>query len=795
MLSLFSYSSHMYSVSDFLLNPIFLHGIMGFLHLVLLLTLFVSWVRKKITVSTGNSSKQKFNGHTLYKKTLLCSLGVFGFNLILCLYNFMNWKGNYWSDEKLVTLLDIAVSAIAWGVFCVYSYNLFVNSDEKTFPLFFRIWCCIYLIISCYCFIVDIILYEQQVTLPIQYLVSDAVSVFSGLIFGLMGVYAKNKSENEILEEPLLNGNQENTPNLSTKGSETITPYSKAGIFSILTFSWMGPLIAVGNKKTLDLEDVPQLASSNSAFGTFPSFKNRVEADCGTISRVTVVRLMKLLILSAWKEIVLTAILATLNTLACYVGPFLIDTFVQYLNGHREFKNEGYLLVSAFFVAKLTECLSQRHFFFKFYQVGIKIRAILVTVIYNKGLTLPCQSKQGQSTGEIINFMAVDAERIGDFTWHIVNVWIVLLNVTLALSILYKNLGIASVAAFVTTVIVMLGNVPLGSLQERFQNKLMESKDRRMKATSEILRSMRILKLQGWELRFLSKITEMRKTEEGWLKKYVYTSAMTTFVFWIAPTFVSVITFCACMLVGIPLESGKILSALATFRILQESINSLPETISMIAEIKVSLDRIVSFLRIADLNSNAIEKLPRGSTNKAIEITNGHFSWDLDLSSQNTTLRDINLTVLHGMSVAVCGTVGSGKSSLLSCILGEVPKVQGRTRVCGSMAYVAQSPWIQSGTIEENILFGKEMDRERYEKVLQACSLKKDLEILSFGDQTVIGERGINLSGGQKQRIQIVRALYQDADIYLLDDPFSAVDAHTGSHLFKATLFSLVCSS
>ncbi|RVX14876.1 ABC transporter C family member 3 [Vitis vinifera] len=338
----------------------------------------------------------------------------------------------------------------------------------------------------------------------------------------------------------------------------------------------------------------------------------------------------------------------------------------------------------------------------------------------------------------------------------------------------------------------MLANVPLGKWEEKFQGKLMESKDKRMKATSEILRNMRILKLQGWEMKFLSKIVDLRKNETGWLKKYLYTSAMTTFFFWVAPTFVSVVTFGTCMLIGIPLESGKILSSLATFRILQQPIYSLPDLISMIAQTKVSLDRITSFLRLVDLQSDVIERLPKGSSDTAIEIVDGNFSWDL--SSPNPTLKDINLRVCRGMRVAVCGTVGSGKSSLLSCILGEVPKISGVLKLCGTKAYVAQSPWIQSGKIEENILFGKEMDRERYERVLDACSLKKDLEVLSFGDQTAIGERGIDLSGGQKQRIQIARALYQNADIYLFDDPFSAVDAHTGTHLFKECLLGLLGS-
>ena len=218
--------------------------------------------------------------------------------------------------------------------------------------------------------------------------------------------------------------------------------------------------------------------------------------------------------------------------------------------------------MSLFLVAKLIECLTQRHSFFRFYQVGIKFRSVLVMFIYNKGLTLPCQSKQGHSAGDLINLMAVDTERVGDFSWYMVEAWTVLLHVTLALLILYKNLGLASISALVATVIVMLANMPFGSLQEKFQDKLMESKDRRMKSTSEILRSMGILKLKGWEMKFLSKIIELRKTEEGWLRKYLYASAMTTFAFWVSPSFVSVVTFGSCILMGIPLASGKILSAL-----------------------------------------------------------------------------------------------------------------------------------------------------------------------------------------------------------------------------------------
>ncbi|RDX68620.1 ABC transporter C family member 3, partial [Mucuna pruriens] len=792
LLRLLSPLSLVHLATDVLLKPVFLHGLSGSLHLLLLVAVSLSWLWKNFTARARDESNEKPN-NKLFKTTVFCSLGFSAFSFALFLFSYFYWYTSGWTEEKLVTLLDSAIKTLAWGVVCVCLHKgfLFFSFGERTFSCFFKAWCAFYLFVSCYCFVVDIaVLSERRGALPTQYLVSDVVSTCAALFFCYAGYFVKKEGNLNGIQEPLLNGDALGSK--ETKGCDNVTPFSYAGVLSILTFSWVGPLVAVGNKKPLDLEDVPQLDSKDSVVGAFPSFRDKFEADCGGITSLTTLKLVKSLVMLTWKDIVFTAILALLNTLASYVGPYLIDSFVQYLDGQRQYENQGYVLVSAFFFAKLVECLSQRHWSFRLQQVGIRIRALLVTMIYNKALTLSCQSRQGHTSGEIINFMTVDAERVGNFSWYMHDLWMVALQVVLALLILYKNLGLASVATLVATIVVMLANIPLGSLQEKFQNKLMESKDTRMKATSEVLRNMRILKLQGWEMKFLSKITEFRKTEQGWLKKYVYTAAMTTFVFWGAPTFVSVVTFGTCMLIGIPLESGKILSALATFRILQEPIYNLPDTIAMIAQTKVSLDRIASFLRLEDLRSDVVEKLPPGSSDTAIEVIDGHFSWDL--SSPNPTLQNINLKVFHGMRVAVCGTVGSGKSTLLSCVLGEVPKISGILKVCGTKAYVAQSPWIQSGKIEDNILFGEHMNRERYEKVLEACSLKKDLEILSFGDQTIIGERGINLSGGQKQRIQIARALYQDADIYLFDDPFSAVDAHTGSHLFKECLLGLLSS-
>ena len=171
-------------------------------------------------------------------------------------------------------------------------------------------------------------------------------------------------------------------------------------------------------------------------------------------------------------------------------------------------------------------------------------------------------------------------------------------------------------------------------------------------------------------------------------------------------------------------------------------------------------------------------------TEDPLIIENGTFSWGEDVS----VLKNINFRVAKGQCVAVVGTVGSGKTSLICALLGEMDKISGRVNTLGKVAYVPQQAWIQNATVQDNILFGRSMDRKRYEQVLQACALKQDLEILPGGDQTEIGEKGINLSGGQKQRVSLARAVYNDADVYFLDDPLSAVDSHVGKHIFEEVL-------
>nr|KYP62404.1 ABC transporter C family member 5 [Cajanus cajan] len=504
-------------------------------------------------------------------------------------------------------------------------------------------------------------------------------------IVAIRGVTGIRVCRNSEEQEPLL---VEEEP-----GCLKVTPYSDAGIFSLATLSWLNPLLSIGAKRPLELKDIPLVAQkdrSKTNYKVLNSNWERLKAESTSQQPSLAWALLK----SFWKEAACNAIFAGVTTLVSYVGPYMISYFVDYLVGKEIFPHEGYVLAGIFFVAKLVETLTTRQWYLGVDILGMHVRSALTAMVYRKGLRLSSLAKQSHTSGEIVNYMAIDVQRVGDYSWYLHDMWMLPLQIVLALAILYKNVGIASIATLIATIISIVVTVPVARIQEDYQDKLMAAKDERMRKTSECLRNMRILKLQAWEDRYRIKLEQMRGVE---------------------------------------------------------------------------------------------------FSNIAIEITDGAFCWDPS-SSARPTLSGISMKVERGMRVAVCGMVGSGKSSFLSCILGEIPKLSGEVRVCGSAAYVSQSAWIQSGNIEENILFGSPMDKAKYKNVLLACSLKKDLELFSHGDQTIIGDRGINLSGGQKQRVQLARALYQDADIYLLDDPFSAVDAHTGSDLFREYILTALAN-
>lgn len=701
---------------------------------------------------------------------------VFGFDIAALIRDGGQYSLLYFSFAQL----------LAWFILSYSALHCKFNATEK-FPLLPRIWWFVSFII-CLC-----TLYADGKDLVkdgSRHLNSHVFANFAAtpaLAFicfvATRGDTGIQVCRNRDLQQPLLHEEE--------AGSFRVTPYSDAGILSLATLSWLNPLLSTGAKRPLELRDIPLLAPkdrSKTCYKVLNSNWDKLKVETPSKQPSLAWAILK----SFWKEAAWNAIFAGLNTLVSYVGPYLVSYFVDYLGGIETYPHEGYVLAGIFFVAKLVEILTTRQWYLGVDILGMHVRSALTAMVYRKGLRISSVARQSHTSGEIVNYMAVDVQRVGDYSWYLHDIWMLPMQIVLALAILYKNVGIAALATLVATIVSIIVTVPLAKMQEEYQDNLMTAKDERMRKTSECLRNMRILKLQAWEDRYRLILEDMRNVEFRWLRKALYSQAFITFIFWGSPIFVSVVTFGTSILLGNELTAGSVLSALATFRILQEPLRNFPDLVSMMAQTKVSLDRISGFLQEEELQDDATIVLPKGLTNVAIEIKNGEFCWDP--SSSNSTLSGIQMRAEKGMRVAVCGIVGAGKSSFLSCVLGEIPKISGEVRICGSAAYVSQSAWIQSGNIEDNILFGSPMDKVKYKSVIHACSLKRDLELFSHGDQTIIGDRGINLSGGQKQRVQLARALYQDADIYLLDDPFSAVDAHTGSELFREYILTALAS-
>ncbi|XP_010251554.1 PREDICTED: ABC transporter C family member 10-like [Nelumbo nucifera] len=610
---------------------------------------------------------------------------------------------------------------------------------------------------------------------------------FPGAILFLLCAYkgydygeAVQMDSMDSLYEPL---NDENKGISKFDSCGNVTPFSKAGFFSRMSFWWLNPLMKKGKEKTLQDKDIPQLRELDRAETGYLIFleqlnKQKQSRPCTPPS------ILWAIVYCQWREILISGFFALLKVLTLSAGPLLLNAFIEVAEGKAAFKYEGYILAALLFFAKCLESLSQRQWYFRTRLIGLQIRSLLSAAIYRKQLKLSNAEKIMHSSGEITNYVTVDAYRIGEFPFWFHQTWTTSLQLCIALVILFRAVGLATIAAMIVIVLTVLCNAPLAKLQHKFQSKLMVAQDERMKLSSEALVNMKVLKLYAWETHFKNAIESLRKEEIKWLSAVQLRKAYNTFLFWSSPVLVSAATFGTCYLLGTPLYASNVFTFIATLRLVQDPVRTIPDVIGVVIQAKVAFERIMKFLEAPELHSgNARKKCNVEELEYSIFVKVTNLSWEENLLKP--TLTNINLKVKPGEKVAICGEVGSGKSTLLAAILGEVPSIEGTIQAYGKIAYVSQNAWIQTGTIQENILFGSIMDRKRYQEVLEKCSLVKDLELLPFGDLTEIGQRGVNLSGGQKQRIQLARALYHDADIYLLDDPFSAVDAHTATSLFN----------
>ncbi|XP_040438824.1 multidrug resistance-associated protein 1-like isoform X2 [Falco naumanni] len=576
------------------------------------------------------------------------------------------------------------------------------------------------------------------------------------------------------------------------------SPEENAFFFSKLTYSWFSRLISIGYKKPLERDDLFELNESDSPYSVCPNFEKQWRKEiqktttgfmASYIKRV-LFKKKKIhkpsLILPLWQTfkflLIKVAFLKVTADILAFMSPQIMKAMIMVRENRPSSYESGYGYAIALFFVGLSQTLLHQLYQRNNMLTAVKIKTAVVGLIYKKALTLANASRQNYTTGEIVNLMSADAQQLMEMTVNINLLWSAPFQIVMAVVFLWKELGPSVLAGVALLLLVIPVNAQIAAKVKNLKKSQMRYSDQRVKLLSEMLHGIKILKLYAWEPAYQRKLMSIREHEVDVLKSSGYLTTYSMLTLTCIPFMVSLATF------GVffhldgenTLTATKVFTSISLFNILRLPLFDLPSVISAVAQTKVSLSRLEDFLCAEDLNPEDVNTNYSG--NHAVGFIGASFRWE---KNGLPVLKNLNVSIPEGSLVAVVGQVGSGKSSFLSAVLGEMEKLEGTVQRRGSVAYVSQQAWIQNDSLQENILFGANLNMPYYKLVLESCALLPDLEQLLNGDQTEIGERGVNISGGQKQRVSLARAVYSNADLYLLDDTLSAVDVHIGKHLFE----------
>ncbi|XP_039674707.1 multidrug resistance-associated protein 4-like isoform X3 [Perca fluviatilis] len=352
-------------------------------------------------------------------------------------------------------------------------------------------------------------------------------------------------------------------------------------------------------------------------------------------------------------------------------------------------------------------------------------------------------------------------------------------------------IGPSCLAGMAVFFILMPVQTMFGQLFSSLRAETTVLTDDRIRTMNEVISGIRVIKMYGWEKPFAALVDEVRRMEISKIMKSSFLRGLNMASFFVANKIIVFITVCVYVLTGNQLSASRVFMAVSLYGAVRLTITLFfPFAIEKVSESLISIRRIQNFLLLDEVAPQHLGLPVAEKKDCMVKIQDLICYWDKMLEAP--TLQNVSFTVRPEQLLAVIGPVGAGKSSLLSAILGELSQESGVVKVKGELTYTSQLPWILPGTIRSNILFGKELNPQKYDRVLRACALKRDMDLLPGGDLAIVGDRGANLSGGQKARVSLARAVYQDADIYLLDDPLSAVDAKVGRHLFEECICGLL---
>ncbi|KAK3528342.1 hypothetical protein QTP86_033632 [Hemibagrus guttatus] len=615
-------------------------------------------------------------------------------------------------------------------------------------------------------------------------------------------------------ELPLSNGKkyQASMKNLiPVRFSSGANPLDDAGFFSFTSFTWMTPMMWKLFRNCLDTDSL-SLSPYDGAHTNGERFIKLWEEE---VARVGIEKASLGAVVMRFQRtrFIVSSIISIIFTLFVFLGPsVVVNEILTYVE-----QSEGSMLVHgiglcvALFITEFCKAFFASLMWAVNLRTAIRIKGAFSMLAFQKIITL--RTLSDVTVGEMINVLTNDGYRMFESVLYCT--FPLCIPVLLVVCIIYSCyiLGYTALIGIITYLIFIPIQFYIGVLIRVFRKRAISVTDIRIRTMNEVLTCIKLIKMYAWEESFEEKITDIRKDEKLLLQKAGYTQSVNSSLTAIVPSLATILTFITHTALQFPLQTSTAYTIIAVFNSMRLTMGLLPFSVKALAEGKVALTRLKRILMIKNPDPYLLQNKDQSD---ALVMNKASFSWNspspngsespgtvangvkngkvepAEVNQNGTytqdtqpTLRNISFTLPKGNLLGVCGNVGSGKTSLISSILEQMHLQSGSVSVNGTLAYVSQQAWIFHGSVRDNILMGEPFDQERYNRVIYTCSLKPDLAILPYGDQTEIGERGLNLSGGQKQRVSLARAVYSNRDIFLLDDPLSAVDAHVGKHIFE----------
>uniref|UniRef100_A0A8C1VMJ5 ATP-binding cassette sub-family C member 5 n=1 Tax=Cyprinus carpio TaxID=7962 RepID=A0A8C1VMJ5_CYPCA len=598
-----------------------------------------------------------------------------------------------------------------------------------------------------------------------------------------------------------------------------------------MTFNWLTSLVLLAHKKgQLFLEDIWAV----SQFESCETNHRRLAGlwDEEVRSRGDGASLRRVVWLFCRTRLLLSILCLMVTQLAGFSGPaFVVRRLLEYTQMSEPDLPYGLLLVLGLLTTELIRSWSLALTWALNYRTGTRLRGAILTMAFHKILRL--RSLREKSMGELINMCSSDGQRM--FEAAAMGSLLAGGPLVAVLGMAYNVSVLGPTSLLGSAVFILFYPTMMFSsrLTAYFRRKGVAVTDQRVQKMNEILNYIKFIKMYAWVKAFSQAV---RNEERQILERTGYFQSITVGVAPIVVVIASVATFSTHMLLGYDLTAAQAFTVVTVFNAMTFALKVTPFSVKSLSEASVAIDRfklprnpsvaieMTSVSLAWETGGHSAQPSPRGTPYVGLgmrgcrkkrrqrddpkhqgmleEETHGQLLKDVSVDMASSpedqtlqvptisqrlqrTLHCIDLSIQKGKLVGVCGSVGSGKTSLISSILGQMTLLEGTIAVNGDFAYVAQQAWILNASFRDNILFGKEMEEERYQAILSACCLRLDLALLPDADLTEIGERGANLSGGQRQRISLARALYSNRDIYILDDPLSALDAHVGNHIFN----------